>query len=201
MGMHEIRRMNQSDVKSVTLIHLKSFPGFFLTFMGGAFLERFYAATISDETHIAFVSLQDEKITGFVVGTTEPRGFYKRLLFRFGGRFLFASIRPVLNHPITILRLFNRLLSSTGTQYAPDEALLMSIAVLPECEGHGLGRALIAAFVKEACNRQIKKVYLTTDKNNNERVNLFYQKIGFDQVRSFITSEGREMNEYRFSVT
>jgi GNAT superfamily N-acetyltransferase len=145
--------------------------------------------------------LQDGKITRFVVGTARPGGFYKRLLFRFGHRFALASIRPILKKPATILRLFHRILSAGGAEYAPDEALSMSIAVLPEFEGRGIGRDLITAFVWDARNRQVRKVFLTTDKNNNGLVNQFYQWMGFEQILSFTTSEGREMNKYRLLVT
>ena len=199
--MYELRWMNQSDIKAAVQVHLRSFPGFFLTLMGAAFLEEFYSSVIAESTHIAFVLLHNGIITGFVVGTTQPGGFYKRLLLKFGYRFAHASIGPVLRKPITILRLLNRFLLTTGRDYALGEALLMSIAVLPENNGKGMGRMLINAFLDEAHTRQVKKIYLTTDKNDNDRVIFFYNSVGFELVHSFITPEGREMNEYLFLMS
>lgn len=37
---------------------------------------------------------------------------------------------------------------------------------------------------------------LTTDRDNNEATNSFYQKLGFVCERTFMTPEGRAMNEY-----
>ncbi len=54
----------------------------------------------------------------------------------------------------------------------------------------------MAAFLQGAAARGLTKVDLTTDTNDNEEVNAFYQKSGFTCVRSFLTPEGREMNEY-----
>ena len=76
----------------------------------------------------------------------------------------------------------------------------MSIAVAPEAQGLGAGQLLVDAFLIEASHRNLNQVVLTTDKQNNERVNLFYCKYGFKLERSFFTHEGREMNEYSFDV-
>jgi ribosomal protein S18 acetylase RimI-like enzyme len=72
----------------------------------------------------------------------------------------------------------------------------MSVAVAPEAQGRGLGQALVRAFLEEAADRGLKHVDLTTDKNNNDSVNQFYQRMRFRCSRTFVTSEGREMNEY-----
>jgi ribosomal protein S18 acetylase RimI-like enzyme len=72
----------------------------------------------------------------------------------------------------------------------------MSIAVLPEAENKGMGESLIDAFCDELVKRGVDSVCLTTDRSNNERVNRFYERSGFQMNRSFITREGRAMNEY-----
>jgi len=42
----------------------------------------------------------------------------------------------------------------------------------------------------------VRTVCLTTDHSNNERVNRFYQRLGFSLGRAYVTPEGRAMNEY-----
>ena len=44
--------------------------------------------------------------------------------------------------------------------------------------------------------RGVSSVSLTTDRDNNERTNDFYQKLGFELARTYVTPEGRAMNEY-----
>lgn len=189
--------MRLSDLDSVVDIHLSSFAGFFLSFMGPPFLREFYKSTLRDETSIALVSGQANEVSGFVVGTTEPCGFYRRTILKHWYRFLLASLIPILEKPQTILRLLRRLLMTTQADYVANEALLMSIAVDPQEQGRGLGKRLVEGFLMEAKRRGAISISLTTDKLNNERVNRFYSQSGFICARSFTTSEGRQMNEYR----
>ena len=72
----------------------------------------------------------------------------------------------------------------------------MSIAVLPEAQGKGIGQALVWAFLEEAAQRGLRQVDLTTDRDDNETTNRFYQNMGFVCERTFVTPEGRAMNEY-----
>ena len=79
-------------------------------------------------------------------------------------------------------------------------ALLSSIGIDPILENIGYGSLLIQSFCKEAFSRNASAVYLTTDKNVNDRVNRFYVKNGFKLESSFVKTNGRVMNRYiRFS--
>ena len=77
---------------------------------------------------------------------------------------------------------------------------LMSIAVFPEMKGKGVGKALIKAFLKDAANRGLQQVDLSSDRYNNDYVNAFYKGLGFKCERQFITPEGRVMNEYVITI-
>ena len=192
-----LRRMLPADLKRVVDIHLSAFPGFFLTYLGSRFLRELYAAILADSTGIAFVA-QDAGggLAGFVAGTTNPAGFYRRLIRRRLVRFAFASVAPLLRRPVIMTRLL-RALSKPNEGAAPvGTALLMSLAVAGEYQGTGAGRDLTGAFIREAFERGSTGVRLTTDRNANDRVNAFYQSQGFRLVRTFTTPEGREMNEY-----
>ncbi len=72
----------------------------------------------------------------------------------------------------------------------------MSIAVAPEYQGQGLGKQLVEAFCRELAVSGATAVCLTTDRDNNESTNHFYQQLNFKLARSFVTPEGRAMNEY-----
>ena len=72
----------------------------------------------------------------------------------------------------------------------------MSIAVAPEFQGHGIGKQLVETFCQELAARGEPAVCLTTDRDHNEATNQFYQRLGFELARTFITPEGRAMNEY-----
>ena len=43
---------------------------------------------------------------------------------------------------------------------------------------------------------RLKQVNLTTDRLGNDAANRFYQQLGFTRSRTYVTPEGREMQEY-----
>jgi len=188
--------MELDNCRSVVDIHMRSFRGFFLTFMGRPFLNLFYGATLADPSGVAYVARDESKISGFVCGTTEPDGFYKRLLKNHLLGFFWASLQGFLRKPSILPRLL-RAFSMPG-QPLPAEncATLMSIAVDPDCQGQGVGKLLVSAFLDEVKARGSQYVNLTTDAADNEGTNHFYQSIGFELFRSYSTPEGRAMNEY-----
>lgn len=198
--MYEIRRMSQSDIANITDVHIKSFPGFFLTFMGKCFLSELYLGIVGDSAGIAFVYVKENRILGFVAGTSQPAGFYSRLLYRHWWRFALASLVPILKKPSIISRLFHAFQKPQDVSNQAGVGSLMSIAVIPDAQGLGIGKALVKVFLEESANRGLKHIDLTTDKNNNDSANQFYQNQGFQVSRTFVTPEGREMNEYMIDV-
>jgi GNAT superfamily N-acetyltransferase len=188
------------DLSEVVAVHLRSFPGFFLSQMGPRFLLCFYQELLSDPSGIALVCRQGHRVQGFVAGTAEPRGFYKRLLVGKWLRFALASAAPLLRNPMIVPRLLN---AFRKTKEEPDDVgcgLLMSIAVDPEAQAGGIGAALVQGFLTECKKRGLSSVHLTTDHYENDRVNRFYLKLGFTVSRSFTTPQGRVMNDYRIEI-
>ncbi len=192
-----IRDMKIGDVNQVVAVHLSSFQGFFLSFLGPKFLSIFYSGICAAPEGIAFVYLNaDGMPTGFVAGTSNPGGFYTRLLKREWLKFTLASIVPILKKPSVIARIARAVSHPSGNPIGDEVAGLFSIGVLPELQNSGAGKLLVRAFLNEASLRGCKRVFLTTDSDNNNAVNRFYAKIGFTLDRQYITREGRRMNEY-----
>ena len=198
--MPDLRKMNLGDLASVVNVHLASFTGFFLSSMGDRFLQEFYKSVLLDETHIAYVFPNAEDISGFVVGTTQPAGLYKRVLKSNLVNFLVSSIPVVMKDPFVALRLMRRIRMAHGMAFEADYALLMSIAVDPNEQGKGIGARLVDAFLQDARERGCLGVVLTTDARDNDPANYFYLRRGFNLSCTFVTSEGREMNEYMIQL-
>jgi ribosomal protein S18 acetylase RimI-like enzyme len=178
-------------------VHIASFPGFFLTFLGPHFLSHFYSGICKAPEGIAFVFLNAAGLpAGFVAGSSNPRGFYSRLLKRDWLRFAFASVGAIMRKPSVIRRIVRGLSHPAGNPVGGDVAGLFSLGVSPELQGTGAGKLLVQAFLQEARSRGCERVFLTTDRDNNEAVNAFYQKLEFRIVRQYATPEGRYMNEY-----
>lgn len=189
--------MRPEHVSAVVQTHLASFPGFFLSFLGPRFLSLYYAGICAAPEGIGLVYINSSGLpAGFVAGSSNPRGFYSRLLKRDWLRFALASVGAIIHKPTVIGRITRGLFHPGGNPFGDDVAGLFSIGVLPELQGTGAGKLLVQAFLHEAGIRGCKRVFLTTDLDGNETANSFYQKLGFSIERQYETPEGRRMNEY-----
>lgn len=191
-----VRAATAEDVPAIVRVHLYSFEGFFLSLLGSAFLREFYVATLNDASGIGFIAEDQNGVCGFVVGTIQPSGFYRRQLRRRWWRFALAAALPVIKRPTIVPRLLRALSMPTQATQQEGRGTLMSIAVLPGAQGRGIGQALVRMFLHDAMQRGLRQIDLTTDKENNKATNQFYQNLGFTCKRSYTTPEGRAMNEY-----
>ena len=74
-----------------------------------------------------------------------------------------------------------------------DNALLRSVAVLPEWRSHGLGRALVTRVISDAEARGIRALYLLT--TTAER---YFPSFGFQQIpRDDVPADIRETVEFQ----
>ena len=192
--------MLPGDLEQIIQIHLESFTGFFLTFLGHDFLALLYTGILNDPDGLVLVAASDGQLEGFVAGVTHQSGFYGRLIKKRKWAFALATLGALFKRPAIVSRLARALKRPAEASQSAAEACLMSIAVRPEAEDRGIGKQLIEAFCQEMTERGVSAVCLTSDRDNNERVNRFYQKCGFSLSRTFVTPEGRAMNEYLLSL-
>lgn len=192
--------MTRTDIEDVVTVHLRAFPGFFLSQLGPPFLLLLYKELLNDPSGIALVCKHNQEVLGFVAGTTEPQGFYKRLLIGKWISFARASLVPTLRHPGFVPRLLNAF-RKTGDE-AVDEGcgLLMSVAVDPQCQSKGVGTELVHGFLVECRKRGLSSVHLTTDRLDNDYTNRFYLRLGFTVSNIITTPQGRSMNDYRIQI-
>lgn len=177
-------------------VHLKAFPDFFLTFLGPGFLKEFYKSFLYDEQGIGFVAIENDRILGAIVGPFKPAGYFKRLLLKKWYVFCFASLGAVLRKPKVIKRLFRAVFYRGETPQGQDRSLLSSIAVDPETQGKGVGKALVMKWLDAVKARGGKGAFLTTDAGSNNTVNSFYQNLGWKIESTYQTPEGRKMNRF-----
>jgi ribosomal protein S18 acetylase RimI-like enzyme len=196
--MNDVRiaPMQRQHLDAIVHLHISSFPSFFLTFLGPRFLRLLYDEVLATPESVALVALDYEQVIGFVVGVTHQSSFYGQLIRRRLLAFAYASLGAAIRRPSIIPRLFRALANSWSSKEAVAEALLMSIAVAPDAAGRGIGQLLVKAFLSDMQAKGIDSVSLTTDRDNNDRTNRFYRKLGFELARIYVTPEGRAMNEY-----
>lgn len=190
----EIRVANiPSDLSDIIQLHIKAFPGFFMTDMGVPFLREYYQAVLEFSENISLVALQNNKPIGFVAGFGNPQAFYNFYRQRYR-RLITAILLAVLRNPRLIGRVLSNFKRVSSVRGDSSEVELSSIGVDPSFRG--VGHLLIADFVNMARDRGYQSVYLTTDAEGNDRVNLFYKKQGFTLEQTFLSGQ-RKMNQYR----
>lgn len=201
---HDLGPMTPRDPARLAAIHESAFPGFFLSTLGPRFLAEFYAGFLDDPTAVAVVARDsDGNPVGAAVGTTEPAGYYRRLLRRrFGGLALASGVAAV-RRPRSVLRLargaFYRGESDLGD--ASLGALLSSICAIPATQNAGLGKRLLAEWERKAKELGAASAHLSTDAKDNEAANAFYRSSGWVLAHEYETREGRLMNLYRKALT
>lgn len=192
----KILPLTNQGIKEVVDIHMQAFPDFFLTFLGPGFLKEFYKSFLYDDHGIGFVAIENSRILGAIVGPFKPTGYFKRLLCRKWYAFCFASIGAVLKKPTVVKRLFRAVFYRGQAPQGKNRALLSSIAVSPDAQRKGVGKALVMKWLDAVGARGGKGAFLTTDTENNNVVNSFYHSLGWKLESTYETSEGRKMNRY-----
>ena len=177
-------------------IHLNSFKGFFLTTLGFSFLKAYYKTCAKSEDAISICAIDDEtgKILGFSVGCYHSKGFNKRLILSNLIIYSYQAIIVFFTKPLALIRIFKNLGKGEGVKKDDSNyAELLSIGVLPDKNGLGIGKNLLMEFESEVKKKGLHKITLTTDAEANENVLQFYKKSGYKVFYDFITYPNRKM--------
>ena len=150
-----IRPMLDSEVEAVVEVHLRTFTGFFLSFLGRRFLVQLYRAIRSAPEGVVLVAAGEEGIEGFVAGVTSQQSFYRRLVRKHWWRFAMSALGAAIRKPSVIPRLLRALRRPSDIEHSAVSAALMSIGVAPESEGRGVGGLLIESFCREMAARGV----------------------------------------------
>lgn len=189
--------LTASDAKALASIHRQAFPDFFLSSLGESFLFQLYRGFAGDSSAITVV-VRDEQGApcGAAVGSTEPAGFYRRLLKRRWPGFVAASARAAIINPAAVPRLLRAILYRGELPPTGHWALLSSICLDPSLQGSGVGRQLATKWLERATIMGVTDAFLTTDADDNNAINRFYTAQGWNRASDNVTREGRRMNRY-----
>lgn len=199
MAAPKLRLAVITDVESISRLHTEAFDGFFLTMLGPRFLRHLYSAFIAENNGCCLVA-EDEsgKVVGFVAGTSAPEKFFSEIRKKNLMKFAFAATPGLLKNPLFVVRKCIVALTYKGEPVSElaGAALLSSLAVHPSTAGQGVGADLVNEFCKQVKVAGNSSVYLTTDADENDRVNRFYERCGFGLRDSFTRPGNRIMNRW-----
>lgn len=193
--------ISAEDAPPLARIHRTAFPGFFLSRLGDGFLVQFYLGFLADPTAVIVVSRDDaNRPVGVAVGTTDPEGFFGRLLRRRFWGFAGASARAALRNPSMAPRLFAALRYRGDNPPERVGALLSSICVDPAHSRKGIGSTLIKTWIRRAREMGAGVAFLTTDAVGNDAVNAWYVREGWVLRDQFVAHGDRLMNRYEYDL-
>lgn len=197
--IREVSSKEKSIIKQVVKIHLDTFQGFFLTFMGKGFLTCLYKSYCQYKESGLLVAFEDNNPVGFLAYSGDYSGIYKFMLKTKLIPFAWYSLGAFLRNPKVFIRLIRALSKSDEVKRKEKYIELASIGVSPNSKTKGIGTALINELKRMVDFDIYSYISLETDAENNKTANCFYRKNGFALERTYQTKEGRIMNEYRYS--
>lgn len=195
-----IRKGEVADAPHVARLHVEHINQGFLSSLGVGFLTVLYEYLARHE--ILFVSLEGDRVTGFLSASENTSGMMKRFVIK-----KFPQVLPRLGlliiSPRFIRKVMETLLapgkteSSTGTDAHLPE--LLSIVILPEYRGGTLSGDLLAALETTLRNAG-HDAYSVVAGASLAAANAYYRKQGFEQTGTIAIHGGETSNVYRKSL-
>lgn len=189
---------NKELINHVVDIHLATFKGFFLTFMGKGFLKQMYKSYVEHPESGIYVASEGDKVVGFLAYSENMSGLYKHMIKHRLIQLAWYSMGAFIRKPKVFMRLVRAFLKPKESERDENYVELASIGVRPDAKSNGIGSKLIDTLKNDVDFKKYKYITLETDAVGNEVANHFYKKNGFYAIREFVTHEGRRMYEYRY---
>ncbi len=199
--MVTIRKVKSNEkelINEIVTIHLNTFTGFFLTFMGRGFLKQMYQSYCDYDESGLLVAEEDGKALGFLAFSSNFSGLYKFMIKTRLIQFGWYSIGAFFRRPSTFMHIISAFLKPGEAKRKEKYVELSSIGVDPDVKSKGIGSKLIDSLKNNVNFNKYAYINLETDAVDNEGAIHFYEKNGFVRDRMFETDEGRKMYEYRF---
>lgn len=196
--IREVKSNEKELINEIVTIHLNTFTGFFLTFMGRGFLKQMYQSYCDYDESGLLVAEEDGKALGFLAFSSNFSGLYKFMIKTRLIQFGWYSIGAFFRRPSAFMHIISAFLKPGEAKREEKYVELSSIGVDPNVKSKGIGSKLIDALKDYVDFNKFAYINLETDAVDNEGAIHFYEKNGFVRERMFETDEGRKMYGYRF---
>jgi len=189
-GGHHVRRLTPADLDSVAQVHVRAFPDSVLTCYGKAVVVRYYHYHLTGphDCHALGV-FTGSACLGFAFGGVfrdSMGGFVREnmtMLLRHVAARPWLLLQPkVFDRGRSLFRLFYRkrkVRRKRRTKPHQDRPYgILSIATDPSRQGKGVGRELMLAHERIACDEGFARMSLTVA-HDNEKAIRFYEHLGW----------------------
>lgn len=180
-------------------LHISGISTGFISSLGQDFVTALYQVIAEDKNSFGFVSVEDEKVIGFVVFSTNLSDLYKSVILKKGFKFFLILARKMTSLFVLKKLWHNIVYPSKMKKINLPDAELLSIVVSPMGQGKGIAKQLINAGFEECKKRGIDKLKVLVAADN-EAANKLYKKVGFE-LKTQIDSHGIKSNIYVRDLT
>ena len=198
IAIREVKSEEKELINDIVSIHLNTFTGFFLTFMGRGFLNQMYRSYCDHDESGLLVAEDNGKSVGFLAYSGNFSGLYKFMIKTRLIPFGWYSVGAFFRRPSAFMHIIKALQKPSEVKREEKYVELSSIGVDPAIKSKGVGSLLIDELKKIVDFNKFAYITLETDAVDNDGAIHFYEKNGFVRERMYETDEGRKMYEYRF---
>jgi ribosomal protein S18 acetylase RimI-like enzyme len=181
-------------VRQVAELHISGIHTGFISSLGLEFVTALYESIVSSKFSFGLVAEKDDRVTGFIVFTTDINKLYMSLILKRGLSFLLLLAGKLFSLS-RLRRIFETMFypNRISRVNAPN-AELLSLVVATEERGKGLSLVLTCKELAECKRRGIDKVKVLVGAQNQPANNL-YRKCGFELLEQ-IDNHGVLSNVY-----
>ncbi len=198
IAIREVKSDEKELINDIVTIHLNTFTGFFLTFMGRGFLNQMYRSYCDHSESGLLVAEDNGKAVGFLAYSGNFSGLYKFMIKTRLIPFGWYSVSAFFRRPSAFMHIIKAFLKPSEVKREEKYVELSSIGVDTAIKSKGVGSLLIDELKKIVDFNKFAYITLETDAVNNDGAIHFYEKNSFVRERMYETDEGRKMYEYRF---
>lgn len=165
---------NLSCINDVVKIHMDTFKGFFLTFLGRGFLKTLYTGFVKHSKSNIIIASENGLTVGFCAYSENLSEFYRFLIKRKLLLFAWYAAGAFIRKPKVLFRLLRAFKYSDKSKSTEPYIELSSIGVSSDSKNKGIGSMMINKLFEISDSDLFKYIKLETDADDNEAANSFY---------------------------
>lgn len=170
----EISELKPEWIAEVAAIHMQSLPDDFLPGLGAEFLQKvFYPAAMRSPYGRVFVAAPEGRPSGFVVVTTDSTRFFRSIVLREFWGFVKTGLRTSFTSWKHFKCNFEVLASLFEKSVDEDLGEIYEIAVSPDRQNQGTGKALVARSIEYLKAAGVPGIKIKTRKDNTSWIGFF----------------------------
>lgn len=170
----EIDELKPEWIAAVAAIHMQSLPDDFLPGLGAEFLQKvFYPAAMRSPYGRVYAAVENGLPLGFVVVTTDSARFFRSIVQKEFWGFVKTGLRTSFTSWKHFLRNSEVLASLFEKSVDEDLGEIYEIAVSPDRQSQGAGKALVARSIEFLKAAGVPGIKIKTRRDNTAWIGFF----------------------------